>query len=68
MVMHGTADEVLHDACLRDIYERAHQPKELVLYPGCRHGLDECREALDRDLMGWLKRVVAGGPGRNPRG
>ena len=67
MVMHGTADEVLPDACSRDIYERARQPKELVLYPGCRHGLGECREELDRDLTGWLERVIAGGPGRSPR-
>jgi hypothetical protein len=66
LVVHGTADEVLPDACSRDIYERARQPKELVLYPGCRHGLDECREKLDRDLTGWLERVVAGGPGRSP--
>ncbi len=60
MVMHGTADEVLPDACSRDIHGRARQPKELVLYPGCRHGLDECRDALDRDLAGWLERVFAG--------
>ncbi len=68
LVVHGTADEVLPDACSRDIYERARQPKELVLYPGCRHGLDECREKLDRDLAGWLERVVAGGPAPKPRG
>ncbi len=33
MVMHGTADEVLPDACSRVIYEREGQPKELILYP-----------------------------------
>jgi hypothetical protein len=70
MVMHGTADEILPDACSRDIHGRARQPKELILYPGCRHGLDECREKLDRDLMGWLERVIAGvartGPGGPP--
>ena len=67
MVMHGTDDEILPDACSRDIYERARQPKELILYPGCRHGLDQCREKLDRDLAGWLERVIAGGPGRSPQ-
>ncbi len=61
MVMHGTDDEILPDACSRDIHERARRPKELILYPGCRHGLDECRDKLDRDLMGWLERVTAGG-------
>ena len=67
MVMHGVDDEILPDACSRDIYERARQPKELILYPGCRHGLDQCREELDRDLAGWLERVIAGGPGRSPQ-
>ncbi len=67
MVMHGTDDEILPDACSRDIYERARQPKELILYPGCRHGLDQCREKLDRDLAGWLERVIAGGSGRRPQ-
>ncbi len=60
MIMHGTDDEILPDACSRDIHARARQPKELVLYPGCRHGLDECRDKLDRDLTGWLERVTAG--------
>ena len=56
----GTADEILPDACSHDIHARAREPKELVLYPGCRHGLDECRDALDRDLTGWIERVAAG--------
>jgi len=68
MAMHGTGDEILPDACSRDIYERGRQPKELILYPGCRHGLDECREKLDRDLAGWLERVLAGGTVPKPRG
>ncbi len=61
MVIHGTADEILPAACSRDIFERAHEPKQLILYPGCRHGLDQCREALDRDLLNWLERVLAAG-------
>jgi len=56
---HGTADEVLPDRCSRDIYQRAKEPKRLVLYPGCRHGLDQCREDVDRDLLGWIREVVA---------
>ncbi len=62
LVMHGAADEILPDACSRDIYRRAREPKRLVLYPGCRHGLDGCREELDRDLLGWLREVVAAQP------
>ena len=28
------------------------------VYDGCRHGLEQCRDALDRDLTTWLLRVV----------
>jgi len=56
--IHGSADEVLPDRCSRDLYARAGEPKELILYPGCRHGLDQCRESLDRDLARWLERVL----------
>jgi len=58
LFMHGTDDEILPDRCSRDLYARAEQPKEIILYPGCRHGLDECREQLDRDLSAWLERVL----------
>ena len=56
---HGTADEVLPPTCSEDIYRRAKEPKQLVLYPGCRHGLDQCIEPLDRDLLAWIRVVVA---------
>ena len=59
VLIHGEADEVLPNACSRHLYRLARDPKELILYPGCRHGLDECREQLDRDLMAWIKRVAA---------
>jgi fermentation-respiration switch protein FrsA (DUF1100 family) len=68
LLIHGTADEVLPDACSRNIHARAQEPKELILYPGCRHGLDQCRQALDRDLTRWLERVLAGGPESVSRG
>jgi alpha/beta superfamily hydrolase len=64
LVAHGTADEVLPDSCAKDIHRRAREPKDLILYPGCRHGLDQCREALDRGLLGWLERVLGLAPGR----
>ncbi len=58
LLIHGTADEVLPDTCSRDLYGRAGDPKKLVLYPGCHHGLDECRDDLDRDLRRWLEDVL----------
>jgi len=63
LLVHGEQDEVLPPACSRDLYDRAGEPKEIILYPGCLHGLDQCREALDRDLARWLAGVLpaAGG-------
>ena len=58
LFVHGEADEVLPAACSLDLHARAGEPKALILYPGCRHGLDECRDALDRDLTAWLRRVL----------
>jgi dienelactone hydrolase len=56
--IHGADDEVLPDRCSRDLYRMASEPKKLVIYPGCRHGLDQCREELDRDLLAWLRSVI----------
>jgi pimeloyl-ACP methyl ester carboxylesterase len=58
LVAHGTRDEVLPDLCSRDIYARAKEPKKLLLYPNCGHGLDACREKLDHDLRSWLLEVT----------
>lgn len=60
LLMHGQNDRVLPDSCSRDIFRRARQPKEIRLYPGCGHGLDECREQVDADLLEWVRRVLAG--------
>ena len=57
LLVHGEEDEVLPAQCSLDLYRTAQQPKELVLYPGCLHGLDQCRDEIDRDLSAWLLRV-----------
>ncbi len=58
LLMHGQKDEVLPDYCSRDIYSRAQNPKKMLLYPGCGHGLDACRDAIDHDLTEWLEQVL----------
>ena len=58
LLIHGKADEVLPDRCSYDLYARAGHPKQLIVYPRCRHGLDECRDALDRDLTRWIEGVL----------
>ena len=54
LLMHGIADEVLPASCSEDIYLRAGEPKKILLYPGCKHGLDQCRDQIDRDLLQWI--------------
>lgn len=54
LLIHGKNDEILSHYCSEDIYKRAHEPKKIILYSDCRHGLDECRGQLDNDLKNWL--------------
>ena len=41
LLIHGTADAILHHMASEDIYERALEPKKLVLIPDGGHGLAE---------------------------
>ncbi len=56
---HGEADEVLPALCSTTLFQRAREPKLPKLYPGCGHGLDDCREQLDLDLLAWFAHVLA---------
>lgn len=58
LFVHGERDDVLPDTCSRQLYAQSSQPKQLILYPGCGHGLDECRDQLDSDLMRWISDQV----------
>ncbi len=53
LLLHGTADGILADACSRRLHARAGEPKELVLYPGDDHGLTRhAPQALEK-LYAW---------------
>lgn len=54
LLIHGMGDEVLPPTCSRYVYRLAGDPKEIVLYPGAGHGLDEVREEVLRLLLEWL--------------
>ncbi len=58
LLIHGQADTVLDDFASREVYQRAHQPKRILLYPNCGHGLDECRQQVDHDLSEWIKQAL----------
>ena len=58
LIMHGTDDMQTPDQYSRDLYNRARQPKELVLYSGGDHDLAQHMElALDR-LCAWSKGLL----------
>jgi alpha/beta superfamily hydrolase len=58
LLVHGTADDILDCAASQDIYERALEPKRLVLYDGADHTLMQCRDELDELLRAWLVQAV----------
>jgi len=58
LLMHGEDDEILPLASSVAIYRAAREPKELLVYPGCLHGLDQCREEVDRDLTHFLDHLL----------
>jgi dienelactone hydrolase len=53
LLMHGTTDQVLPDRLSRDLYARAGEPKELVLYPGDGHGIERHRAEMLEKLREW---------------
>lgn len=60
LLIHGTADDVLSPMCSRQIYAAAKEPKELKLYPGAGHGLDDVRQEVLDLLVRWLPERLAG--------
>jgi hypothetical protein len=54
LLIHGTDDEILSYQCSRYVYRIAHEPKELRLFEGARHGLDEAREEILGLLVTWI--------------
>jgi len=54
LVVHGKADTRLPYSCGVQIYDWAQEPKQLVLYEGAEHRLEECAAELDQLLMQWI--------------
>jgi pimeloyl-ACP methyl ester carboxylesterase len=59
LLIHGTNDTVLPDRCSRQIYAAAGEPKEIKLYPGAGHGLDEVRQEVLDLLVRWIPENLA---------
>ncbi len=58
LLVHGTADTMLDCAASSDIYDRACEPKRLVLYEEANHSLASCADELFDLLRHWLVDVV----------
>jgi hypothetical protein len=58
LVVHGKSDTRLPYTCGMQIHEWARDPRELVLYEGAEHRLEECSEELEALLGQWIPRVL----------
>ena len=59
LLVHGKADTRLPFSCAVQIHQMAKEPKELVLYEGAEHRLEECREELETLLGDWIPAALA---------
>ena len=54
LVVHGKSDSRLPYTCGVQIHDWAQEPKQLVLYEGAEHRLDECKDELESLLLEWI--------------
>lgn len=54
LLVHGGGDSRLAAQCSEQIFEWAKEPKEIVIYPGADHGLNECKDELHDLLRRWI--------------
>ena len=54
LLVHGGDDSRLAAQCSERIFEWAKEPKEIVIYPGAEHGLNECKDELHDLLRRWI--------------
>ena len=59
LVVHGKNDTRLPYMFGMQIYNLALEPKELVLYEGAEHRLQECQEELEQLLSSWIPATLA---------
>jgi pimeloyl-ACP methyl ester carboxylesterase len=59
LFVHGMADRVLPPVCSRSLHALAREPKQLRLYPGADHGLDEVADEVHDLVSGWIAERLA---------
>lgn len=63
LLVHGELDRRLPPECSEYVYERAGQPKELVILKGAKHSLRQRRRELRELLRAWLREKVGASAG-----
>ncbi len=58
LLVHGMEDQVLEMVASQDIYDRANEPKEIVLLPETGHSLIQAKDRVYDLLLDWLPRHV----------
>ncbi|HEX2053182.1 MAG TPA: dienelactone hydrolase family protein [Actinomycetota bacterium] len=64
LLAHGTADDVVPSSCSESIHHLAGEPKELALFPGAGHSLDEAAAEVRELVRTWLRTRLAPGQGQ----
>jgi pimeloyl-ACP methyl ester carboxylesterase len=59
LLLHGLADQVLPPASSKYAYDIAKQPKQLVLFEGAHHNLDEVAGEARRIVRDWILDALA---------
>lgn len=54
LLIHGEADRTLPWRASENVYERAGEPRRLVLYPNSNHGIEQDREEMLALVRDWL--------------
>ncbi|MDA0364827.1 MAG: alpha/beta hydrolase [Chloroflexi bacterium] len=60
LLIHGSRDDVLDQAASQDIYDRALEPKQLVLLDGAGHGLSEVADEVYDLLKAFITAHASG--------
>ena len=54
LLIHGTDDDILWPSCSSYVYNNANNPKQVILYEGAKHGLEEAAEQVHQVVYQWL--------------
>lgn len=62
LLMHGSDDTVLLPAASEDIFQRAREPKRIVILDGAGHGLQECADEVYELLVDFIAEEAGEAP------